>query len=75
MGYADAENDVLRDRLRNAKDAGFRIRELMKQTRMNPEIREKITDELLWITSPVAASRRREHDLRQKQQQLENNQI
>lgn len=75
MSYADAENDVLRDRLRNAKDAGFRIKELLQKTRMNPEIREKITYELLWITSPVAASIRREHDLRQKQQQLENNQI
>ena len=68
MSYADAENEVLRDRLKNAKEAGRKIRDLMKQTRMNPAIRAEISKQLLWITSPRAAELERNYEL-QKQQQ------
>lgn len=67
MSYADAENEVLRDRLRNAKEAGRKIKELMKQTRMNPAIRAEISKQLLWITSPRAAEIERNHELNNKQ--------
>lgn len=64
--YEALENEVLRDMIKSSKEAGFRIKELLQKTRMNPEIRERITYELLWVTSPRAASIRENHELRKQ---------
>lgn len=48
---SDIENSVLRDRLKDAKQAGYRIKELLGKTRMNPEIRALVMQELETITN------------------------
>lgn len=57
-GISDAENEVLRLRLKAARQAAHDIKKLMQQTRMNPEIREKIMTELEWISDYNAAQRK-----------------
>lgn len=67
FGISDAENEVLRLRLKAARKAAHDIKGLMQQTRMNPEIREKILTELEWISDYNAAQRKRNQELRENE--------
>lgn len=62
-GIVDAENNVLRSQLKDMRTAGCNIKKLLTGTRMNPDIRKKIADELLWITDYYEAQKKLNQEL------------